>query len=185
MSRGPEVGTADGTRHVDDRTFLMETQTSPAPPDLSARRTPTQAPRCDCRSDERSLVLLSANLAEDYPELMIFGDGNGNGWRPIPEFGAVRIELGTARQFAGVAELVNFLRGILDPPRLGTLRAAWIDRNRQVEDELARLLHAGPLLDMAPNDSSPLLGILQDGRLETWYQPIVTASGGRSGATSA
>ena len=134
------------------------------------------APRCDCRSGGRSLVLMAANLVEEYPELSTFGAGAD--WEIVPELGAVRVELGTGRPLSGAGELVNFLRGVLDPGRLGALRAAWVTRGCRVQDQMASLLHAEPLLTMAPEDSSPLLEILESRRLETWYQPIARASDG-------
>ncbi len=147
---------------------------SPANPG-SGRTSLKEAP-CDCRSDARSLVLLSAGLGESYPELLTFAPAAG--WQVYPEFGAVRVELGTGQRFSGVAELVNFLRGVLDAPRLGALRAAWASRQQPLPSQLDCLLHAGPLLDLAPADSSPLLDILQQRRLETWFQPVISAATG-------
>jgi EAL domain-containing protein (putative c-di-GMP-specific phosphodiesterase class I) len=112
----------------------------------------------------------------DYPELL--GLGEGLGWRAHPEFGAVRAELGPGQRFASVADVVNFLRGVLDPGRLAALRAGWAARRQPLETQLAGLLHAEPLLALAPADSSPLLGMLQERRLETWFQPVVEAAGG-------
>jgi EAL domain-containing protein (putative c-di-GMP-specific phosphodiesterase class I) len=130
-------------------------------------------PNCDCASDERSLVLLSGNLATDYPELLTFGKEPG--WQTFVELGAVRVELGTGCAMSGAAEVVSFLRGVLDQPRLEVLRAAWVSRQKPLEEQLASLLHAGPLLGMVASDSSPLLDMLQTRRLETWFQPILVA----------
>lgn len=132
--------------------------------------------RCDCRTDERCLVLLSGHLREGYPELLGFAAQVG--WKVDFRLGAIRAELGSGHPLASVAELINFLRGVLEPDRLAALRAVWVARQRPVEDQLTNLLHAEPLLKLAPVDSSPLPEILKAKRLETWYQPVVSATDG-------
>ena len=141
-----------------------------------ATRILTPETRCDCRTDERCLVLLSGNLREGYPELLSFAAKVG--WKVEFRLGTVRAELGTGQPLASVAELINFLRSVLEPDRLAALRAVWVARQRPIEDQMASLLHAEPLLKLAPVDSSPLPEILQAKRLETWYQPIVSATDG-------
>ncbi len=146
-------------------------------PGLSVEKrasSPTSSePRCDCRTDERCLVLLASNLSQGYPELLSFAAKVG--WKVGIRLGAVRVELGTGHQLASVAELINFLRGVLEPDRLASLRAAWVTRQQPMEEQLDKLLHAEPLMKLAPADSSPLPEILRSLRLETWYQPIVSA----------
>ncbi len=132
--------------------------------------------RCDCKSDERSLVLLAGDLENDYPEIVTFGEGAG--WQFFPEFGALQIELGTGSPISGVTELLNFLRGAVDGPRLEALRAVWVSRQDPLENQLAKLIHAGVLVEMVPADSSPLLKMLQERRVDTWFQPILRADSG-------
>lgn len=132
--------------------------------------------RCDCRTDERCLVLLSGNLREGYPELLDFAAKVG--WKVNFRLGSVRAELGSGHPLASAADLINFLRGVLEPSRLAGLRAVWVARQRTIEDQLSDLLHADPLLKLAPVDSSPLPEILNSKRLETWYQPVVSAATG-------
>jgi EAL domain-containing protein (putative c-di-GMP-specific phosphodiesterase class I) len=140
------------------------------------RCTPLQQSRCDCRTDERSLVLLAVRLVEDYPELCAFGAVAG--WQTLAEQGAVRVEIGVGRPISGVAQLVHFLGGILDPPRLAALRATWISSKQPLDEQLPRLLDAELLLSLAPTDSSALSTILEHRRLETWFQPVVRADTG-------
>lgn len=144
-------------------------------PGLSVQKRATET-RCDCRSDQRTLVLLASNLMQSYPELLNFAIKMN--WKAEIRLGAIRIELGTGLPLGSVAELINFLRGILEPNRLATLRAAWIGRDQSLESQIDKLLHAESLLKFAPVDSSPLPEILRSNRLETWYQPIVKATDG-------
>lgn len=127
---------------------------------------------CECRSDRRSLVVLAPGL-ERYPELR--GLTPGEDWQLHPALAAVRVEVGSGSRWSGVAEVGAFLRTELDAERFGGLRAAWARRGVPLEEQLVTLLHAEPLAGMARVDSSPLAGMLAEGKMETWYQPIFWA----------
>jgi EAL domain-containing protein (putative c-di-GMP-specific phosphodiesterase class I) len=127
---------------------------------------------CECRTDARSLVLLAPEL-ERYPELE--GLTPGEDWQVHPALAAVRVEVGGGSRWSGVAEVAAFLRTELDAERYAGLRAAWARRGVALEAQLVTLLHAQPLAEMAQVDSSPLAGMLAEGRMETWYQPIFWA----------
>lgn len=127
---------------------------------------------CECRTDARSLVVLAPGF-DRYPELR--GLTAGEDWQVHPALAAVRIEVGSGSRWSGVAEVATFLRTELDAARYGALRAAWVKRGVPVEEQLVTLLHAGPLSDMAQVDSSPLVEMIAQRRMETWYQPIFWA----------
>lgn len=132
--------------------------------------------QCECRSTERTLVLLARDVAGSYPEFERLRSDRE--WSIHSELGAVRVPLGEGHPWAGLAELSHFLRGILDPERYDALRAAWIDRGVELEEQLVRLIHARPLAEMVSVDSSPLVEMLEEKRLETWYQPVISAATG-------
>jgi hypothetical protein len=78
---------------------------------------------CDCKSGNRTLVLLAKNFSEDFPEFSVFGAKEN--WFYYHEYGIVQIEVGTNRRFSGVSDVFNFLRAaITDANRLNNLRAA-------------------------------------------------------------
>jgi len=131
---------------------------------------------CECRSTERALVLLARNISQTYPEFERLRSDRE--WTVHPKLGAVRIPLGEGHPWAGLAELSHFLRSILDTERYDALRAAWIDRNVALEEQLVRLIHAEPLSEMVSVDSSPLVEMLEENRIETWYQPVIAAGTG-------
>lgn len=136
------------------------------------------SPRCDCKSDLRALVLLAKNLPSEYPELVEFASTGG--WIYDPGLQAVRVEVGGGREWAGVAEVLNFLRAVLiDRGRLEGLRAAWVEKDKPLAEQTLRLIHAEPLTGMVETDSSPLVEILSARRIETWYQPVVRADTGK------
>ncbi len=129
---------------------------------------------CACKSTDRALVLLAQDFPETYPELL--QPGLGDDWTYYPELNAVRIEVGAGRMWGGVAEVFNFLRGVLvAPERLAALRAVWVERTQPLAAQVLRLIHAEPLLKLAPTDSTPLTDILTNRRIESWYQPVIDA----------
>lgn len=127
---------------------------------------------CECRSDARALAVLAPGL-DRYPELA--GLTPGEDWTLHPELAAVRVEVGGASRWSGVAEVAAFLRTELDAGRFGALRAAWLKPGEPLSAQLVTLLHAGRLADMVTTDSSPLALMLREGRIATWYQPIFWA----------
>jgi EAL domain-containing protein (putative c-di-GMP-specific phosphodiesterase class I) len=128
---------------------------------------------CQCTSGDRRLALLVEDLAGSYPELLQFASLSN--WERVEERGIVVVPLGPSHAIAARAELTNFLRGILDQPRLERMRCAWV----QSEDCHAlvplRLAPAEPLLCDVFGHTSPILEILQQRRIETWIQPVLTA----------
>ena len=136
-------------------------------------------PLCDCKSGRRTLVLFAQNFSEKFPELLSFGEREN--WTFFPEFEVVQIEVGTGRMWSGAAEVFNFLRGaIREKSRLGELKAAWLNPKQPLSQQLVRLiLEAKPIEDFAPaENSSQLLEILNERRIETWFQPVIEARTG-------
>ena len=136
-----------------------------------------QSYQCNCKTGIRSLAVLTQNLSQSCPELVAFAKQTD--WQIHSTLEALELTIGTEEApTRSLSELINFFRGILDEARLKSLRGVWLDRGQPVEDQLVKLIHAGPLLDMAPNDSSRLLDILHQKRIETWFQPIYSIDGG-------
>lgn len=129
---------------------------------------------CECRTDSRTLVVVAPDL-DAYPELATFGSGRD--WTVHDSLGALEIRVGADFEWSGIAEAANFLRAVLDPRRFGELRGAWVQNGVPVEKQLPKLIQARPLAEMVPVDSSALMGILDGGRLETWFQPVFRSQG--------
>jgi EAL domain-containing protein (putative c-di-GMP-specific phosphodiesterase class I) len=135
---------------------------------------------CDCKSGNRTLVLLAKNFAEDFPEFSSFGPAEN--WFYYPEYGVVQIEVGTGKRFASAPDIFNFLRAVIaDKSRLEKLRAAWLDRNQLLTQQLVRLGAESEQISefvSAEEGASELLDILQNRRIETWFQPVIEARTG-------
>ncbi len=133
---------------------------------------------CDCKSGNRTLILLAKNFPDDFPEFSAFGPKEN--WFYFPEYGIVQIEVGTGRRFTGAADVFNFLRtAINDKSRVENLRAAWLDTNQLLAPQLVKVaMEAETLSTFVANDSSELLDILQNRRIESWFQPVIEAKNG-------
>lgn len=133
---------------------------------------------CDCKSGNRTLVLLAKNFSEDFPEFSAFGLNEN--WFDYPEYGIVQIEVGTGKRWSGAADVFNFLRAVIvDNARLDNLRAAWLDGNQLLTQQLAQLgTESEPFSKLVADDSSELLDILQNRRIESWFQPVIEARSG-------
>lgn len=128
---------------------------------------------CHCQSDQRSLALVSPRLNEAYSDLVELAESLQ--WPVHHDLGAIRAELGTGLPLASVSDLIGFLRGVLDPLRLSELRAAWID-SRPIASQVPSLLKATSVAELVDGDSSILLDILNQRRIETYFQPIFTTN---------
>ncbi|HET7232911.1 MAG TPA: EAL domain-containing protein [Longimicrobium sp.] len=127
---------------------------------------------CDCRTDDRRLAVLAETL-DLYPEIVSFAEKER--WTVRRDFEAVILDVGGGSAWSGIAEVAGFMRGVLDDERFDSLRGAWLDRHAPLEKQVLALIHAKTLAEMSALDSSRLVALLRDGRLETWFQPIFWA----------
>jgi EAL domain-containing protein (putative c-di-GMP-specific phosphodiesterase class I) len=132
-------------------------------------------PQCDCRSGSRTLVLITENLTENFPELT--GLSAAENWFYFDEYGVVQIEIGNDKCWSSATEVFNFLRTIIsEQNRLEKIRAVWLDSKQLLSQQLVQLaLKAEPIANFADAAASELLDILQNRRIETWFQPVINA----------
>jgi EAL domain-containing protein (putative c-di-GMP-specific phosphodiesterase class I) len=129
---------------------------------------------CNCSSTRRTLLLVARNLTEHYPELLSLRDSFG--WTNHPEYGALGVQVGAGCRFAGIAQVAELLQAVLEPARMDGVRAAWIDGDLPLAEQLSQVIHAEPVLRLVATDSTPLTDILAQRRIETWFQPVFRAS---------
>jgi len=127
---------------------------------------------CECRTDQRRVALLVRSF-EEFPELQEFGTEYG--WDFDRALGAVLVDVGEGRRMSGISDLANFLRTIVDSARFRTVRAAWLRPEVPLHEQLPALIHAEPLGDLVSADSSELMPVLNEERIESWFQPVFQA----------
>lgn len=124
---------------------------------------------CRCQTTRRLLALHHPGPLEDALEL--WAAAVRFGWRHEEEgVHTFSVELGPGRRFCSIAEVADFIRGLI-PDAFAEVRAQWVDEPPSRLDSL-HWDGAAPLYAMAPLPSSPLLWILQNRGIETWFQPI-------------
>jgi EAL domain-containing protein (putative c-di-GMP-specific phosphodiesterase class I) len=128
-----------------------------------------------CQSGCRRLVLFAPDLSNVFPELAAVQPGDG--WELSPERDAVQATLGPDYPWQTTRELVNFLRTVIDDDRLDTLQAAWLPECGSLQQQQTATIrrNAQPVTSLAPLDASPLTELLDNRRIETWYQPVLTS----------
>lgn len=119
---------------------------------------------CSCQSGNRRLALYFPTRRSDDLEYAI----QSFGWETDPDSGAYVAGIGPAHRFSTLAQLANFFRA-LEPEAWHEIRAAWLE-NGCVTDGASP--EPRPLPEMAPTADTPLLEILENGGIETHYQPI-------------
>ena len=137
----------------------------------------TKSHSCDCQTGNRTLILLAKDFAEQFPELMLFGKSED--WTYLADFGVMQVATGINRQFKGTTEIFNFLRTVItDSERLSQMRAGWLKNRQPLASQLVQLIYdAQPITDFAAKGNSALLDILQNRRIESWFQPVIEARG--------
>lgn len=123
--------------------------------------------------DTRSLAVLARDLELQYPELV--ETARDLGWRLCVELDAIQFEVGPHDPLDGIASAARFFASLLDRPRFEALRAAWVQVDTPLKHQLDRLASAEPFSTLVATDSSPILDILTNRRLETWFQPVFRA----------
>jgi EAL domain-containing protein (putative c-di-GMP-specific phosphodiesterase class I) len=128
---------------------------------------------CHCQTGRRTLLLRGDHFATNYHEIAEFGATTN--WTCDESAGRVEIPISGCGTFNGLMSVVNFLRTIVSADKLESLEAAW-----QPQTETGRSAAEPdwkPITAMASVDSSPLLKILTERRIETYLQPIFLADG--------
>lgn len=129
---------------------------------------------CICQTTTRRMGLVLGNLCEEYDEIATMVERFGVDWDT--ELATVVFEVGPDTAFAGPAEVLDLLTGIIGPENVGRVRATWLGRE-PLASQLQILMRAESLTGFAPARTSPLAGILERREITTWFQPILDRAG--------
>ncbi len=121
-------------------------------------------PSCSCRSGHRRLALsMPAQDSEDLQYAIRSFD-----WEAV-EDGVLLVDIGPDQRFSSLAQLSHYFRA-LEPEIHAHIDAAWI--NGGCRGEALAELDFRPLAELAPRLETPLLDILENGGIQTFYQSI-------------
>lgn len=121
---------------------------------------------CTCKSAKRILSLTFPELPERYADVLSYCDTDPF-WRAELQDNRIDVTVGDCSGFNGVADVSNFLATFVESPRLEDISGRWSGSAEQ----------AVPLAKFVSHDSSQLLPILRQNRIETFFQPIFAAGG--------
>lgn len=126
---------------------------------------------CQCRSGRRDLVVIAPD-EQRWNELTLLAEDFD--WETDPAIEAIRIELGANCRFGDPGEVVTFLRDSLSE-ETDDFRAHVIPAGDPLDEHYGEFIHADPL-DEYGATSTALLELLEERRIESWYQPIYAGS---------
>lgn len=127
---------------------------------------------CICEG-ERTLLLMSTLFAEPGADLRFATERLG--WRHDTQVNGYFVTLGPGHRFTDLRDLADYLRGLLGRD-FGRVRAHWLEPHVPLEAQYGELLKAPLLAEQLPkNEGLNLAALLNERRLETWYQPVLLA----------
>ena len=129
--------------------------------------------QCPCQSGRRTLSIHFAPLGDE--SRLLRERSFGGSWEWAPDADHVVAEIGPDQTWTSLATLMDFFRSALAEGELASATAAWIPGCSGGPDACKPLAYQS-LEAMSPKVVSPLMGILQERRIETWYQPIFHAA---------
>ena len=124
---------------------------------------------CTCKTAKRTLILNLPGMTDRYADVLAYCETDAF-WREDTKSNRVEVAVGDCSGFNGITEVVNFLKTFVEDARLGEIRAAWSDGEAVNSSTI-------PLLEMVTLESSQLLPILKEKRIETFFQPIFNNAG--------
>jgi EAL domain-containing protein (putative c-di-GMP-specific phosphodiesterase class I) len=125
---------------------------------------------CDCSGTSRTLVVVTPQVEAIAPELFVAAASFG--WTVHRDIDVLEIPLRARSRVASLADVIAVLQACVGE-YFTELRAIWLPTGKKVTECLRELVRARPLRDLNPTDAaSPIVDILEHGRIETWFQPV-------------
>jgi len=130
--------------------------------------------RCSCQTAHRRLALIFKPLEGNLETVEELVEKFGFDWHS--EFSTAVARIGPGSRFQHPADIRDMLLAVLGPKPTQSIRAAWIDSG-PLERQVGELLGARSINHFSPDSRSPLAEILEQRRLQSWYQPIYDRRG--------
>lgn len=149
---------------------------------------------CECESGQRVLRLHAENLRQQYPVFSEMATAGRWGVAPGgPQVGnddVVYVTIGGDAPWQTLGELTNFLRTTMSETQAAGLMASWqpggeagvagatqgcsggCESGTGLSSCGAPISCPRPLVEMSPLDASPLVEVLREKKIETWFQPV-------------
>ncbi len=133
---------------------------------------------CECRSDKRFILIKTADHRSDFQDFQELA-GLRN-WSSVASGSELMVEVGGTSQYVTARDVVNFLRTVVTVELFQALTASWLPTAQATsgcgcnftEKTSACQSVFLPLDVFAPLDATPLVRILQSGRIQSFFQPV-------------
>lgn len=144
---------------------------------------------CECQTGRRLLRLQAEQLRERFTEFAELASPQRWQVNRVEVNGkagdVVDAPIGAGAAWDTAADLINFLRTVLSEDRIADLSAAWLPGGSAEAGACqysgccgangAAMTEPTPLATFAPLDASPLVRVLREKRIESWFQPVFHA----------
>ena len=130
--------------------------------------------RCSCHNGHRRMALV-VGRGKDVPEelaLMV----EKFAWQYEPQLGVVEVKIGRGLDVNDSGALHDLLSAILSPDEFKRIRACWLDAEGTLHDQLFQIVNAQALSCVLKGGDGWLQAMIQDNRLESWFQPVINVS---------
>lgn len=127
---------------------------------------------CECRTGNRTLVLYVDDPTPGVDALYEFSLGDA--WKVDNHTKRIAVHIGPDSPWTDVRQVINFLRTVLPEQSLGALQSGW--KRGCCSDPTGNIEDVKPLLQRCATQHVPLLEMLQNKRIETWFQPVLDQS---------
>jgi len=133
---------------------------------------------CECRTDKRFMLIKVADDGSDFPEFHELA--NLRNWSTVATGDELMVEVGGTSRYVTGSDVVNFLRTVLPAVQIRGLMARWLTTTEaspcsgcssNKKSSACQTVYLA-LEDFAPLDASPLVNMMQTGRIQTFFQPI-------------
>lgn len=135
---------------------------------------------CECRTDQRVMLIKSEDSFPEFHELVQLRH-----WSMFDTDTTLVVNVGGDSKYLTGRDVINFLRTVLPAPRFQSLKARWLLPSEaspcsgcrsggEVNPSSTAYLD---LDEFAPLDATPLVRLMQSGRIQTFFQPIFLQDG--------
>ena len=97
-------------------------------------------------------------------------------WHYDRQLGVVDVRVGRGLDVNDAGALHDLLSAILTAEEFHRVRACWLETEEPLQDQLFQIVNAEPLSSVLKSGDGWLQAMIQDDRLESWFQPVINVS---------
>ncbi|MEO0574496.1 MAG: hypothetical protein AAF004_03470 [Pseudomonadota bacterium] len=127
------------------------------------------AHKCHCQTAQRTAALLLQDIDHELPDFSAIRESMALQY--VEDMSLLTFEISANAAFSSAAQLRDFIETQWRSAA-ATIHATWLDHGRPLATQFANLAAAQPIRQWSDVEESPLRAILEQGAIDTWFQPI-------------